>query len=55
MMCQYFCIRFVSFTFNGKNLTDFTNSFLPTLITLKKSDKGILNYYCKLRKVETRT
>ena len=55
MMCQYLCIRFVGFTFNGKNLTDFTNSFLPTLITLKKSDKGILNYYCKLRKVETRT
>ena len=28
IMCKYFCIRFIDFTFNGISLTDFTNLFL---------------------------
>ena len=29
IMCGYFCIGFIDFMFNGTNLTDFTNIFLP--------------------------
>ena len=29
IMCGYFCIRFINFTFKGKTLTKFTNLFSP--------------------------
>ena len=29
IMCGYFCIGFINFTFNGKSLTDYTNLFSP--------------------------
>ena len=29
VMCGYFCIGFIDFTFKDKNLTDFTNLFSP--------------------------
>ena len=35
IMCGYFCIGFINFMFNGKNLTDYTNLFSPN--DLKKT------------------
>ena len=35
IMCSYFCIGFINFTFNGKSLTDYTNLFSPN--DLKKN------------------
>ena len=35
IMCGYFCIGFISFMFNGKSLTDYTNLFSPN--DLKKT------------------
>ena len=35
IMCGYFCIGFINFTFNGKSLTDYTNLFSPN--DLKKT------------------
>ena len=32
VMCGYFCIGFIDFMFNGNNLTDFTNLFLPNVL-----------------------
>ena len=29
IMCNYFCIGFINFMFNGKSLTDYTNLFSP--------------------------
>ena len=29
VMCGYFCIGFIDFTFKDKNVTDFTNLFSP--------------------------
>ena len=29
IMCGYFCIRFINFTFNGNSLMDYTNLFSP--------------------------
>ena len=28
-MCDYFCIGFINFMFNGSRLTDYTNLFSP--------------------------
>ena len=43
IMCGYFCIGFIDFVLEGKNLTDFTNLFSPN--DLKKNDDIILNYF----------
>ena len=29
IMCDYFCIGFINFMFNGNNLTDYTSLFSP--------------------------
>ena len=42
VMCDYFCIVFIDFMFNGNSLTDFTNFFSPN--DFKKNDDIILNY-----------
>ena len=41
-MRRYFCIGFISFMFNGKTLTEFTNLFSPH--DFKKNDDLILSY-----------
>ena len=41
IMCGYFCIGFISFMFNGKSLTDYTNLFSPN--DFNKNDDIILN------------
>ena len=43
IMCGYFCIGFINFMFNGKNLTDYTNLFSPN--DFNKNDYIILNYF----------
>ena len=43
IMCNYFCIGFINFMFNGKSLTDYTNLFSPN--DLKKNDDIILKYF----------
>ena len=43
VMCEYFCIVFINFMFNGNSLTDFTNLFSPN--NFKKNDDIILNYF----------
>ena len=43
IMCDYFCIGFINFMFNGKSLTDYTNLFSPN--DLKKNDDIILKYF----------
>ena len=35
-MCGYFCIGFIDFLLKDKNLTDFTNLFLPTFFKKKE-------------------
>ena len=35
IMCEYFCIGFINFMFNGNSLTDYTNLFSPN--DLKKT------------------
>ena len=35
IMCDYFCIGFINFMFNGNSLTDYTNLFSPN--DLKKT------------------
>ena len=42
-MCDYFCIGFINFMFNGNTLTDFANLF--SLKDFKKNDDIILNYF----------
>ena len=42
IMCGYFCIGFIDFTFKGKNLTDYTNLFSPNYF--KRNNDIILNY-----------
>ena len=42
-MCGYFCTGFISFTFKGNSLIDFTNLFSPN--DLRKNDDIILNYF----------
>ena len=42
IMCGYFCTGFISFTFKGNSLIDFTNLFSPN--DLRKNDDIILNY-----------
>ena len=41
-MCGYFCVGFIDFIQNGKNLTDFINVFSPN--DFRKNDDRILNY-----------
>ena len=43
IMCEYFCIGFISFIFKGKSLTEYTNLFSPN--DFKKNDDTILNYF----------
>ena len=43
IMCGYFCIGFINFTFNGKSLTDYTNLFSPN--DFNKHDDVILKYF----------
>ena len=42
-MCEYFCIGFISFMLKGKNLTEYTNLFLPN--NFNKNDDIILNCF----------
>ena len=50
-MCRYFCIGFIDFMLEGKNLTDFTNLFSPN--NFKKNDDIILNYFLIFKIAET--
>ena len=43
IMCGYFCIGFINFTFNGNSLTKYTNLFSPN--DFKKNDNMILTYF----------
>ena len=43
IMCEYFCIEFLDFTFKGKSLTKYINIFSP--VDFKKNDDTILNYF----------
>ena len=43
IMCDYFCIGFINFMFNGKSLKDYTDLFSPN--DLKKNDDIILEYF----------
>ena len=42
VICDYFCIGFIDFMFNGNSLTDFTNLFSSN--DFKKNNDIILNY-----------
>ena len=42
-MCGYFCIRFINFMLNRKNLTKYTNLF--SLYDFRKSDDIIMFYF----------
>ena len=41
IICGYFCIGFIIFMFKGKNLTEYTDLFLPN--DFKKNDNTVLN------------
>ena len=43
IMCGYFCIGFINFMFNDKNLTEYTNLFSPN--DFNKNDDIILKYF----------
>ena len=43
IMCGYFCIGFINFTFNGNSLTVYTNLFLPN--DFKKNDDIIPKFF----------
>ena len=43
IMCDYFCIGFINFMFNGKSLTDYTNLFSPN--NFNKNDNIIFSYF----------
>ena len=43
IMCDYFCIGFINFMFNGNSLTDYTSLFSPN--DFKKNDDIILKYF----------
>ena len=43
IMCDYFCIGFINFMYNGKSLTDYTNLFSPN--DFNKNDDIILKYF----------
>ena len=43
VMCGYFCIGFIDFTFKGKTVTKFTNLFSPN--NFEKNDDVILKYF----------
>ena len=42
-MCGYFCILFIEYMLNNKNLTDYTNLFSP--YDFKKNDEIIKRYF----------
>ena len=43
VMCGYFCIGFIDYTFMGKSLADYTTLF--SLNNFNKNDDIILNYF----------
>ena len=43
IMCGYFCILFIEYMLNNKNLTDFTNLFSPW--NFKTNDQVIKSYF----------
>ena len=43
VMYGYFCIGFIDFMFQGKNLTEYTN--LSSANNFEKNDDKILNYF----------
>ena len=43
IMCGYFCIGFINFMLEGKNLLDYTKVFPPS--EYENSDKIILRYF----------
>ena len=43
IMCDYFCIGFINFMFNGNSLTDYISLFSPN--DFKKNDDIILKYF----------
>ena len=43
IMCEYFCISFIDFMWNGKILLEYTNLFSPN--EYKRNDKIILNIF----------
>ena len=43
IMCGYFCIGRIGFMLAGKNLTDFTNLFVPK--NFKKNYDIVLKYF----------
>ena len=43
VMCKYFCIGFIDFTFKGKTFTEYANLFSPN--DSKKNDNVILSYF----------
>ena len=43
IMCEYFCIGFIDFMFEGKTLTNFTNLFSPN--KFKINDDIIVKYF----------
>ena len=45
IMCGCFCIRFTTFIFKVKSVTDFTNLLSPD--SFKKNDEIILNWFLK--------
>ena len=36
IMCDYFCVGFINFMFNGSRLTDYTNLFSPNDLKKKR-------------------
>ena len=48
-MRGYFCIGFIDFMLNGKNLLDYTNLFSPN--DYEKNDKIILKYFQELKRL----
>ena len=45
IMCGYFCIGFIDFTFKGKTLTEYTNLFSAN--DFIRNDDTILDYFMK--------
>ena len=43
IICGYFCILFIEYMLNDKNLTDFTNLFSPW--SFQKNDEIIKRYF----------
>ena len=43
VICGFFCIGFIDFMIKGKDLTNFTNLFLPK--NFEENDNIFLNYF----------